>query len=212
MINQPSDKHVNHPPLSRHDERWEAYRDGTLSDEQRARFEECLARDEQAADLFARESQWLAMLGEDERFDDADAFTDRVVARWAETPRGGVLGRIGHRKMAAIGIAWAALLALVVGLSQTAWWGGTTMPANTHSRPAAHPVSTLLEHANRRYDEQAMRVTRMLDQSGELINPETFVYMLVEPVSRGRFTAPVAPNETTSSDVQPVAPNDGSNR
>ncbi len=135
--------------------------------------------DAKLAELLRIEAQWLAMLREDRTYSDQDAFTERVVARW-EAER--VIGRIGRARSAAIVLAWAAMLALLVGISQTNWWQGVTIPETPSTN--VHPVSALVQDASRRYDEQAMRVSRVLDEPVELITFDRVMELLIEPVAR----------------------------
>ena len=181
------------------DARWEQFRDGSLGDEDRRAFEARLSADARKAQ-YQHESQWLEMLGETPAFADSDVFTQRVLDEWQAQRGRHVLRKIGPRGVAAMAVGWAALLALAVGLSQTSWWNGSLQ-----SPQASSAVSALVLNANRRYDEQAMRVAQVVDRSSNLMGLSNFVGLLIEPAANSPafFGEPSSP---PSGEVQPADP------
>lgn len=106
---------------------WEAQRDGTISESDRAAFEQHLRESEPAAAMWKAESQWLKMIGDvDASFDDAAPMRDQptfvasVLDHWqveAEREELGVVATIGPVRRGnslrwLIGIA--AMVAIVV--------------------------------------------------------------------------------------------------
>ena len=167
---------TNQPP---HEELWERYRDGDLSDADRQAFEQYLQQDEQADAIYQAESQWLACLEHDLERDanlpDADrqTFTQNVLDRWQPVPK-----RSGQRRLvaAASWLAAAAVIALAI------WVSPPGQPKAKPQHASADPVSVLVQRGVEQYGQQFQRFDTMLERTAAWISVNRFVTLLDLPV------------------------------
>ena len=153
---------------------WDDYRDGSLSESDRAAFDEALRQDEQATALFKAESQWLGAMAQEGAIErgqspDGGVFAQRVLDKWQD--QGAVVGRIGFAKwrVALVGIA-ATIVAFIGGALMLSVFN--TEPVNpgkgttaTNPSPAAAPkadgVAMLLTSASNGYASAAAQPAKL---------------------------------------------------
>jgi len=137
---------------------WDDARDRTLEPDLQAAFEQHLRQCARCRELYQRESQLLATLGDDPSARDVDAVTDRVMRQVQQDAVDPVIMKL------APWAAMAAAVALVVSVWAT--WS-TTQPAidpetkvATHSATPTHPVSILMQDVTGGIDQpQRLRDT-----------------------------------------------------
>jgi hypothetical protein len=113
---------------------WDDYRDGDLSDEQRAAFEAWLAGNAEARKRYDAETRWLASLATSGSALAHDDFARRTAARWHQSQTG-VIARL---RLGAAAQA-AAVLAAVVAIAALIWFN-MEPPAPTTTPMAVMPV------------------------------------------------------------------------
>lgn len=142
---------------------WDECRDGTLSGEDRRRFDECMLDDREMASLWGAESRWLSQLATTPvKADRADgpSFTDVVLDQW-EQQRNRTITRQMRWRSAVFAGGWAALLAIAATIMWINLPGSTEQASSQHitsRRHAAYPimpteaVSVLINDLNNQFD------------------------------------------------------------
>ncbi|HAI13433.1 MAG TPA: hypothetical protein DCM28_17125 [Phycisphaerales bacterium] len=167
---------------------WDAYRDGDITAEDKALFEQYLADhpDEQA--LFDAETQWLDSLHDQPVTSSAPmlsiaqtqpanrAFAAAVLDHWDDASRP-VLAKI-HWKSAAFSAGWlvaAAAIAIAMWVNAP----DATLPNNDagpqiahRPQPRSHPLTSLVQDMDRTYDEQPTNVFAAFGSMMSLSNVE----------------------------------------
>jgi anti-sigma factor RsiW len=163
-------------------QRWDEYRDGSLSDEAREACENHLRRCPNCAATWDGETRWLAALGRDETIDGANekAFATATVDRWKRTRRAGVIRKIG---------AWAAVAAAVA-------IGVTVFMTQRHDAPRqtnsaavtakkSDPAGELVQGLSRSIEKPA-NVGLAIRDTAAYLSLDRIVGM-IDPVQQERF-------------------------
>ncbi len=172
---------------------WDDYRDGTLDAEQRRAFEQAVADDPRAAELFAAESQWLDALAEVETpAASDDVFTRGVMDAWGAPAQQPVLARIGWgRFAAAAGVAIAATITLIVWINQPNVTNNTKPtgpvaggPRGTPTAPVAQPdpVGAMLRNVDAQVSQQPVRLRQAVSETVALLDVKNVMNLLEVPV------------------------------
>lgn len=163
---------------------WDGYRDGELSDADKALFEQYLADHPDQKALYDAESQWLVTLHDQPVMiqhalpltaaapSGNKTFADAVLDKWDDQSRP-VLARI-HWKSAAFSAGWlvaAAAIAVAMWINapqatiqqnNNPTTVATRMPGSNvgynHLRDRRHPLTSLVQDMDRTYDEQPSNV------------------------------------------------------
>lgn len=116
---------------------WDECRDGTLSGEDRRRFDECMLDDREMASMWGAESRWLSQLATTPvKADRADepSFTDVVLDQWEQERKRTLTRRMRWRSGVFAG-GWAALLAIAA----TIMW--INLPGAIEQAPSSRSVA-----------------------------------------------------------------------
>lgn len=160
---------------------WEAARDGELSDEQRRQFDAQLAEQPRLKTLWRRESEWLAMMADDEHDipQRDESFTRRVLEAWdRQADDRSVIARVGY-PFAAVGAAIAAAVVFAIALNQ--FVGGLAAPTGptlADNAPSNHPLARLVsgfgDTAERVGDQPKRFVSGVADVRVDTLGIQTF--------------------------------------
>ncbi len=172
---------------------WDDYRDGSLSEADRAAFDDALRQDEQAAVLFKAESRWLQSMAKEGAIDrgqssDGGLFAQRVLDKWHE--EGAVVGRIGFSKLRVwmVGIA-ATIVAFIGGAVMLSVFRtepvdpGKGNIAVAPAKPAPDGVAMLLASASDGYASaaaQPAKLRRTVSSAADMLDVNK-LFTLLDP-------------------------------
>jgi anti-sigma factor RsiW len=155
---------------------WDDYRDGDLSDEQRAAFEAWLAGNAEAQKRYNAETRWLASLATSGAAPGHDDFAQRTAGRWQQSQTG-VIARL---RLGAAAQA-AAALAAVVAIAALIWFNMeppaptpapmAVMPVEGEWHASPSPVSLLLADADELLAAPPRQIRAAVEQTLSWLDP-----------------------------------------
>ena len=171
---------------------WEQMRDGELDAEQREMFDEHMVGDRESAAQWGAETRWLESLkqtplpmpGRDE-----PTFTEKVLDRWEDQPRRGVLGRIDWRTARFAGgwTAAAAAIALLMVLTQPP--GQPTLDNQLNvvhnvQPPTVDPLTVLVADVTDQMQQRPAEVYHIVRDTSTLLSVDQVIRMMnVDPAA-----------------------------